>query len=539
MKKMFFRSLALVGAVFAAACSDSSDEVVPTPPQPTPQPEESFVIELGVPTAVSVNVTVTPADDEALYYYDVLPKEILNEHHSGDLAVYMKNMMAEAVKNFGSVEEALARLADTGVQHYNFQKLTPDTEYWAFAAGLDAQGEVNTEIVSTAFKTLALSTDEVAFSVEFDKVAYDGFDFTITPTDLDFPYYYCTRPAFAYRDYTDQELLDAILMEDSFMLDWLAAPGVQTYENENVCATDTEYWVLIFGYENGSATTGIYKFPQRTAKSAIDPAACEYQITWDGLTSRSVNVTVQPSDETVMYMFDLIADADYQIVKNDMKGYVTEYVAEDLDNLDINRVRGEQGYPYVKMLDPATTYYVWVAAIDEFGQPQGEVRISDPIVTLPNVESDAVVTATHKYFNGDDLYARDPEKYADCRGYAYVQVNFTAEKSSVWYGNLVEEDPSDPTSAMSDAEIAQGLMNGGGSWCPTGKLYLCKWDVEHTILAVGIGTDENAGKVLRETLVFTKAGAAPVSEFVDPEARAAACGKTASTHAASVKRYKK
>lgn len=115
MKKMFFRSLALVGAVFVAACSDSSDEVVPTPPQPTPQPEESFVIELGVPTAVSVNVTVTPADDEALYYYDVLPKEILNEHHSGDLAVYMKNMMAEAVKNFGSVEEALARLADTGV----------------------------------------------------------------------------------------------------------------------------------------------------------------------------------------------------------------------------------------------------------------------------------------------------------------------------------------------------------------------------------------------------------------------------------------
>ena len=109
------------------------------------------------------------------------------------------------------------------------------------------------------------------------------------------------------------------------MLDWYAAPGVQTYESEQVCATDTEYWVLIFGYANGSATTGIYKYPQRTAKPATDPAACRYDITWSGLTSRSVNVKVRPSDETVMYMFDLIADADYQAVRNDMKGYVTEY----------------------------------------------------------------------------------------------------------------------------------------------------------------------------------------------------------------------
>lgn len=50
---------------------------------------------------------VVPSDNDAVYYYDVLSKQILDQHHSGDLAVYMKNMMAEAVKNYGSVEEAL------------------------------------------------------------------------------------------------------------------------------------------------------------------------------------------------------------------------------------------------------------------------------------------------------------------------------------------------------------------------------------------------------------------------------------------------
>lgn len=58
------------------------------------------------------------------------------------------------------------------------------------------------------------------------------------------------------------------------------------------------------------------------------------------------------------------------------------------------------------------------------------------------------------------------------------------------------------------------------------------------MLAVGIGADENTGKVLRQSYTFTKAGAAPVSEFVAPEVRAAACGKAASKRAASVKSYK-
>lgn len=53
---------------------------------------------------------VVPSDNDAVYYYDVLSKQILDQHHSGDLAVYMKNMMAEAVKNYGSVEEALKKL---------------------------------------------------------------------------------------------------------------------------------------------------------------------------------------------------------------------------------------------------------------------------------------------------------------------------------------------------------------------------------------------------------------------------------------------
>src|SRR5699024_9900376 len=190
-------------------------------------------------------------------------------------------------------------------------------------------------------------------------------------------------------------------------------------------------------------------------------------------------------------MWDLIAEADYRQYEEDMTRYVTEYVAHytaDIGQLDYNRERGESGNIYSKQLEPGTTYYVWAACIDEYGKPAADVLVSEPFATLPNTESAARVDAViGKYFDGDDLYGLDPEKYADGRGMAYVQVTFSAnEEAAVWYGTLVKEDPSDPTDAISDAEIAETLV-AAGTWCPTGKLYWCAWDSEYTELGVAVG----------------------------------------------------
>lgn len=165
----------------------------------------TFEITLGEPTPTGVNMKVVPSDNDAVYYYDVLSKQILDQHHSGDLAVYMKNMMAEAVKNYGSVEEALKKLGSQGESNYAFEGLDPNTDYLAFAAGLDAAGEVNTKIESKTFKTKELAAG-ATFEVKFT-CYYNGADFTITPSDLEFPYYSAIRPAFRYQGLDDDALL--------------------------------------------------------------------------------------------------------------------------------------------------------------------------------------------------------------------------------------------------------------------------------------------------------------------------------------------
>ena len=83
---------------------------------------------------------VVPSDNDAVYYYDVLSRQILDQHHSGDLAVYMKNAMAEAVKNYGSVEEALKKLGSQGESNYAFEGLDPNTDYLAFCGRAGCSG---------------------------------------------------------------------------------------------------------------------------------------------------------------------------------------------------------------------------------------------------------------------------------------------------------------------------------------------------------------------------------------------------------------
>lgn len=465
-------------------------------------------------TATSADMKVVPSYDNARYYYDVLAVSVLNEHHSGDLAVYMENMMAEAVNNFGDVESALEAICSTGEQTWQFTGQIPETEYIAFAAGLDDEGKVSSEIASEKYTTLALENAD--FDVVFANIVQDGFDYTVIPSDETMTYYHCIRPVVGYNELSDEDLRQTIINEDSFFIDFYATNGETTYTNENVYLASTGYMVLVFGWSGGAPTTEIARFYTRTEAPATAPEEWTFSFKVDGITSRSASITITPSDEYVPYLYDVIAEKDYESYKDDMNGYVKQYIEENITNLDYERGDGEQGYTYYSVLEPGTNYYIWAACVDEYGDVI-KVAVSEPFTTLPKQVSSATVSAEITgYFNGDELAELYPDDYSDGKGMTYVQVEFsTNEDASTWYGGMFKEDPNDHTSNISDDEIADMLISGG-TWCPTGKLYWADWDAEYTILAVAIGKDENYSKVFRLTTTFTKDGANDISEFVKP-----------------------
>ena len=489
---------------------------------PTPEIPDPLVLTITVEniTATSMDMTVTPSIDTARYYFDAIEKSVLNEYHSGDLAVYMENMMNEAVNSFGSLEAALEAVCDTGEQKHTFDSQKPETEYVAFAAGLNDEGKVSSEIASKEYTTLEMPG--VSFEVEFSNTTYDGTDYKVMPSTDTVSYYHCVRPVAEYEGMSDEELLEAILAEDSFVIPFYSTTGVTEYVNEHVNLADTKYMVLVFGVSGGYydvvPTTDLFKFEYSTIPPETDPADCTFQFEFTNITAKSADVRITPSDEYVPYIYDLIAAEDYEAYKDDMGSYVKAYIENNISSIDYSRYDGEQTYMYYQTLEPGTTYYNWVACIDAYGNLTADVVISQSFTTLPRQESSATITAViNNYFDGDELYELYPEDYPDGRGKAYVSVTFTAsEDSKTWYGEMVEEDPDDPTSAISDQEIAE-ILNYSGSWCPTDKLYWANWDTEHTVLAVAIGPDENYSKVFRLTTTFTREGANDISEFEKPE----------------------
>lgn len=83
-----------------------AEEVVPEEPP--------FGITLSNITATGVDMRVVPLDAAGSYYFDVIAKATLDEHHGGDIGRMMERMMAEAEQMYGSMEEALANLASRG-----------------------------------------------------------------------------------------------------------------------------------------------------------------------------------------------------------------------------------------------------------------------------------------------------------------------------------------------------------------------------------------------------------------------------------------
>lgn len=483
----------------------------------TPKGEGApFTISLDGITGSTVDVTVTPASQTMSYFSDVLSKSVFDEYHAGNVATYLENFVQDKIGKGLSIEEIYPVIATTGTDTQTIKGLTPKTDYIALAIGIDEQCKPTTAAVIKEFTTEEVTSDNT-YQVSFSEPEFDGIDFTVTPENDDV-YFYMWKPKAHCDTLTDEQIIDELLAEYGFMIDFLYSyTGVTTYENEHVMSTDTGYYVCVFGYSDGINTTPLYKFPFRTAPSQTDPAQCSFLVETTDITSSSATVQVIPSDRQVMYMWDLIDADTYRQNNSTMNRYVTEYVAQDLPNLEYIRVRGEDGLPFNRTLTPNTEYYVWTAAIDEFGKPVGEVKMSDPFRTLPRELSSATVTADFmKYFDGDELYALSTTDYGDCRGKAYVYVNFHQNAdASLWYGQMFDEDLSDPTDPT-DSEIITTLVdNNGGLWCPVGKPFLCDWDKTHTILAVALGKDDNYGPVFRSTHTFTKAGAAPASEIGD------------------------
>ena len=170
----------------------------------TPDGEESINIDVTDITGLSANFTIEPNDKNASYYFwldEVSDYETTFENSDNVLmqhdyafwqytaslyeGVDWKELMRQDLRS-GDLEESSDNL-------YNI--LEWDTEYMAYAYGLDEEGNITTQMTKRKFTTKKPETEDTTFDVEVTKCEWDVafnkyiLEAHVTPSDPDAVYF--------------------------------------------------------------------------------------------------------------------------------------------------------------------------------------------------------------------------------------------------------------------------------------------------------------------------------------------------------------
>lgn len=469
-------------------------------------------------------IDVEPSDKQVPYYFEVVdydgfvaaasPRAVLEEMLAAGIDYYRSQGLT-----IGEAIEQLRSVGNDGVD-LQYGTLKPLTKYVVVAAGIDQWGRATTEVATKEFSTQSVTPSNNTFDVSVEDISAIGAFVTVTPSNND-AYYARVFEAANLEGRTDAEIIAAV--EQTGAIDFQTHTGPAELDYSMDLDPETNYLVIVFGYKEG-ATTAVTRTPFRTLEGG-DPALCEFE--FDVMADGSIaNMGVLPSDETVSYMFGMILASDYmddqmlvETVQEEMQ-MEAELSDMDLDELYfLARYRGmaEDTFPFQSLGE----YVLYAYAINR------DFSAAGPVFTQPWTAPEIVVstaTATvewSKYYDGEALYAYDPEKYADGKqNLAYIPTTVVHSDDAVrWYAALYADDLTDRT----DRSVINNLLQSGQenatmldySWAYFYDVpYWGAAGTANTFCAVAVDAKGNYGPVFREVVKPVKSGCSPISDLV-------------------------
>ena len=167
-----------------------------------------FYFDIYPQSAGEVFIRVTPTDDEASYFYDVMPIEDWTYYYSYEPSMYIEDMAYP-----GSVVEYLRQYGSTGVDEYMYS-LAPGEEYVVFAIGYAVSGETVTYL-NYEFAGFTAPEDQggdpgdgLTFYLSIEGEANGEFVVDIQPSDETAPYIYAVMTDSEYDDFYPDNLYD-------------------------------------------------------------------------------------------------------------------------------------------------------------------------------------------------------------------------------------------------------------------------------------------------------------------------------------------
>ena len=477
----------------------------------------TFDINVTVNRAVAT-VSIQPSHEGVAYFNNLITREDFEAY--GSIEAAADGVIAKIIEDYAAWDYSLAETFEYNTDYlattYEFEAMA-NTEYVAFAFKWNDKCERLSEVSYTWFEVGDIPPSENVITVEISNVTQTTFDIVAITTNND-PYIIFPVPAAELNKKRDDDSIFNYLMEEygTWGLEYYLCEG-DVKGTFSGLEADTEYAVLVFGYEAGVRTTKIERTNITTAKAG-DVEACVYNIEVSNVGDREATVKITPSDYSIWYYWNVF---EASATEEEIKAYILDtynkaYYADywEFSYYELAQGAVESG---LGQLTPNTDYKIVIVPMNPNAfEYTGSMRTGGEFTTEEAIIADLKIeVAFEAYYDGDEAYAIEPNYMSSWQGWVIIPLTVRVEGSYSGYlytiFNYVDglEDPE----VYSDDRLIDNLYEVGAYWSPA--YFRGVWDTPLMIAAVAFDYDGNPSPVYRECFTCTHEGAGDAQEWVD------------------------
>jgi hypothetical protein len=286
-----FLNLLIIGLVLLSSCTKPDNN---TPKEDDENNNtEAFTIETSQISGLSAVIDIKPQDKNTKYFYWLYEMDrYINEFQESDELIiendiaywqYVEDITGDSWLEHMQNDLVSGDITINSSDFYNL--LLWDTEYIAYAYGLDSLGNVTTPVSKHTFSTLAPEKENTTFDIEISSIEWDdtykkyAVEATVTPSNPD-TRFFTTITNMDWYEWYFSEYNEGRSDEDFIMYEILLNTSRPSYEIlEEMCLTGTSvyspaqmrnqyftpnkrYGVFVFGMSEDGPTTSltVYEF---------------------------------------------------------------------------------------------------------------------------------------------------------------------------------------------------------------------------------------------------------------------------------------
>lgn len=415
------------------------------------QKEMSFEINVTDIGLTEAKVSVKAGEENGLFFMNVFSLQQYEEW-GGDETAFSNHAMALVdyyVTMGRTLEEIVINLGSVGQDQVVFDGLTANTEYIAYAVGIDENFFVNTKATLVRFTTKKAIQSSNTFTIDITGTTFCSVQGTVTPSNDD-PFICAIQPKAQLAVYeSDEDImyeLVATYQQWDALEDVLYAGEVIDLDAISSLSPDSEYVVLCFGWD-GAPTTGITKAEFATSEAGGNPREQELEFVLSDIMHNKVTVQITPK-LGLHYFYDCMPVKlldEYIVSEGSENEAICRFIDERIDYgaeffhctraeylEDMGAAIGKQKWTFTG-LEQDAEYLIVAATVN---MTSGNIALKRPFKsevfrTTILVESDASITfSIDKYYDGTELAELDPAQFSKCKGMVMVPYTITPNASA-------------------------------------------------------------------------------------------------------------